>query len=80
MITIQPNTKQEKADNEEQPNEKKKALTEIIAAYNERFNTNHRLAEFDSYYLRRSSPVFTSQTSRIYEFSLGTIKPAKSKT
>lgn len=47
---LQDELEQEKADNEEQPNEKKKALTEIIAAYNERFNTNHRLAEFDSYY------------------------------
>src|SRR5262249_37704348 len=41
---------QERADNQQNPEEKKKALTAIIAGYNERFGTNHSIGEFDLYY------------------------------
>ena len=41
---------QEKADNQEKPEEKKAALKAIIADYNRRFGTNHSLGEFDLYY------------------------------
>jgi type I restriction enzyme R subunit len=34
---------QEKADNQEAPNEKKLALEAIIAAYNVQYGTNHRI-------------------------------------
>jgi type I restriction enzyme, R subunit len=47
---LQDELEQEKADNEEKPNEKKKALEAIISAYNARYGTNHRLSEFDAYY------------------------------
>jgi type I restriction enzyme R subunit len=47
---LQEDLPQEKADNEEAPNEKKLALEAIIAAYNSQYGTNHRLTEFDSYY------------------------------
>lgn len=41
---------QEKLDNQSQPEEKKKALNAIIAHYNEQYNTNHSIYEFDQYY------------------------------
>ena len=41
---------QEKADNAVQPEEKKAALINIIADYNQRFGTNHTIGEFDLYY------------------------------
>jgi type I restriction enzyme R subunit len=41
---------QEAEDNKHDPEEKKKALTNIIVGYNERFGTNHRIEEFDGYY------------------------------
>lgn len=47
---IQEDLPQEKADNEEDPEGKKKALTAIIADYNARFGTNHSINEFDLYY------------------------------
>jgi type I restriction enzyme, R subunit len=47
---IQEDLPQEKADNEEDPEGKKKALTAIIADYNTRFGTNHSINEFDLYY------------------------------
>ncbi len=47
---IQEDLPQEKADNEEDPEGKKKALTAIIADYNARFGTNHSIGEFDLYY------------------------------
>jgi type I restriction enzyme R subunit len=46
---IQEDLPQEKEDNQQDP-EGKKALTRIIADYNARFGTNHRISEFDSYY------------------------------
>jgi len=47
---IQEDLPQEKADNEQDPEGKKKALNEIIAAYNAHYDTNHRISEFDQYY------------------------------
>jgi type I restriction enzyme R subunit len=47
---IQEDLPQEKADNEQDPEGKKKALTTIIDFYNTRFGTNHGISEFDLYY------------------------------
>jgi type I restriction enzyme, R subunit len=47
---LQEDLQQEQADNEQEPDKKKAALTAIIAAYNERYRTNHTVGEFDSYY------------------------------
>ncbi len=47
---IQEDLPQEKADNEQDPEGKKKALIAIIADYNARFGTNHSVNEFDFYY------------------------------
>ncbi|MDF1481687.1 type I restriction endonuclease subunit R [Extensimonas sp. H3M7-6] len=50
VAQIQEDLPQEKADNQQDPEGKKAALTRIIADYNARFGTNHRLADFDLYY------------------------------
>ena len=47
---IQEDLPQEQEDNKHDPDGKKKALSTIIAHYNERFGTNHRIDEFDLYY------------------------------
>ncbi len=47
---IQEDLPQEKADNEQDPEGKKKALAFIVADYNARFGTNHSINEFDLYY------------------------------
>ena len=47
---IQEDLPQEKADNEQAPDEKKAALKAIIADYNARFGTNHDIYNFDLYY------------------------------
>ncbi len=47
---IQEDLPQEKADNQQDPEGKKAALTRIIADYNARYGTNHRIGEFDLYY------------------------------
>ena len=41
---------QEREDNKQNPEEKKKALSEIIEDYNKQFKTNHIINEFDLYY------------------------------
>lgn len=41
---------QEREDNKHNPEEKKKALNEIIADYNKQFGTNHTINNFDLYY------------------------------
>ena len=41
---------QEQEDNQVDPEAKKKALAAIVADYNARYGTNHRLSEFDLYY------------------------------
>lgn len=47
---IQEDLPQEKADNEKDPEGKKKALKQIISDYNNRYGTNHDLNNFDLYY------------------------------
>ena len=47
---LQDDLPQEKADNQQDPEGKKVALTRIIADYNARYGTNHRIGEFDLYY------------------------------
>ncbi len=47
---LQEDLTQEKEDNKQNPEEKKKALIEIIADYNVQFGTNHSINEFDLYY------------------------------
>ncbi len=41
---------QEQADNQVEPEKKKKALEAILTDYNARYGTNHRISEFDLYY------------------------------
>ena len=50
VAQLQEDLPQEQEDNKVEPNRKKEALTEIIKDYNDRFGTNHNLANFDSYY------------------------------
>ncbi|MEM7538982.1 MAG: type I restriction endonuclease subunit R [Chloroflexota bacterium] len=47
---LQEDLPQERADNEQAPDEKKQALTTIIADYNQQYGTNHIMSEFDLYY------------------------------
>lgn len=47
---MQEDLQQEKIDNQTNPEEKKKALTEIIADYNKQFGTSHEINLFDLYY------------------------------
>ncbi len=47
---LQENLTQEQEDNKQSPEEKQKALKEIIDDYNKQFNTNHTINEFDLYY------------------------------
>lgn len=47
---LQEDLEQEKADNQVNPEEKKKALMGIIADYNKQYGTNHTINEFDGYY------------------------------
>ncbi|TKB66097.1 MAG: type I restriction endonuclease subunit R [Nitrospira sp.] len=47
---IQEDLPQEKTDNEQDPEGKKAALKDILADYNARYDTNHKLGEFDLYY------------------------------
>ncbi len=47
---IQEDLPQEQADNEVDPEGKKAALKVILADYNVRYGTNHRIGEFDLYY------------------------------
>ena len=50
VIQIQEDLPQEKADNEQDPEGKKAALKAILADYNARYGSNHKLGEFDLYY------------------------------
>jgi len=47
---IQEDLEQEKADNQQDPEGKKKALNAILVDYNAQYNTNHTISEFDLYY------------------------------
>ena len=50
ILQLQEDLTQEKEDNKQNPEEKKKALMEIISDYNLQFGTNHSVNEFDLYY------------------------------
>ena len=47
---IQEDLPNEQRDNEQEPDKKRLALTQIITDYNTRYGTNHSIREFDSYY------------------------------
>lgn len=47
---LQEDLPQEKADNQQEPEQKRAALQEIIADYNAQYGTNHSVNEFDLYY------------------------------
>jgi type I restriction enzyme R subunit len=47
---LQEDLAQEKEDNKQNPEEKKKALMEIIADYNQQYGANHSIYQFDLYY------------------------------
>lgn len=47
---LQDDLTQEVKDNQERPEEKKAALTQIVAEYNQHYRTNHNINEFDLYY------------------------------
>ena len=47
---LQEDLPQEKADNQIEPEKKKKALKAILADYNDQYETNHSINEFDLYY------------------------------
>lgn len=47
---LQEDLTSEREDNKQNPEEKKQALTEIIADYNKQHKTNHSINEFDLYY------------------------------
>ncbi len=50
MQQLQEDLTQEKADNQQEPEQKKAALKTIIADYNRQYGTNHTLNDFDGYY------------------------------
>ena len=50
IMQIQEDLPQEQQDNEQEPDQKKAALTTIINDYNKQFGTNHNVNEFDAYY------------------------------
>ncbi len=50
IAQIQEDLDQEKEDNKKNPEEKKAALKTIIADFNQQFETNHSINEFDKYY------------------------------
>ncbi|MCB1175351.1 MAG: type I restriction endonuclease subunit R, partial [Leptospiraceae bacterium] len=47
---LQEELPQEQADNDQEPEQKKAALTRIIDDYNARYQASHRISEFDAYY------------------------------
>ncbi|MCW8896745.1 MAG: type I restriction endonuclease subunit R [Flavobacteriales bacterium] len=47
---LQEDLTQEREDNKQNPEEKKKALTEVIADFNIQYGTNHDINNFDLYY------------------------------
>ena len=50
VCQLQEDLPQEMEDNQQDPDGKKAALIEIIAAYNSHYGTNHRITDFDAYY------------------------------
>lgn len=62
---LQEDLTQEREDNKQNPEEKKKALTEIIDDYNKKFKTNHSINEFDLYYQDVQRRIKDQQYSNI---------------
>lgn len=54
---LQEDLAQEKEDNQQNPEEKKAALIEIIADYNQQYGTSHKISEFDLYYQNVQSRI-----------------------
>lgn len=50
IMQIQEDLQQERIDNEQEPDQKKLALKQIINDYNVQFGTNHQIEMFDAYY------------------------------
>lgn len=50
IMQIQEDLEQERRDNEVEPDKKRMALEKIIDKYNEHYETNHTVTEFDIYY------------------------------
>ena len=50
IVQLQEDLAQEKEDNKQNPEEKKKALMEIMADFNTQYGTNHNINNFDLYY------------------------------
>lgn len=50
IMQIQEDLLQERIDNEQEPDQKKQALKDIIKDYNRQFGTNHQIEMFDAYY------------------------------
>lgn len=50
IMQMQEDLQQERLDNEQNPDEKKKALLEVIYDYNNQYGTNHSITDFDAYY------------------------------
>ncbi|MFZ1344380.1 type I restriction endonuclease subunit R [Thiothrix eikelboomii] len=50
VLQLQEDLAKEKADNQQEPEQKKAALKAIIADYNAQYGTNHTINEFDGYY------------------------------
>ena len=65
IIQIQEDLQQERIDNEQDPDQKKAALKEIIDDYNKQYDTNLSADEFDTYYQdvqkRIKSQKYTNQ-------------------
>lgn len=60
---IQEDLPQEKIDNAQEPEQKKAALTEIIADYNAFYGTNYSINEFDKYYTNIQERIKDQQYS-----------------
>lgn len=70
---LQEDLPQEQADNAVEPNKKKKALEAILADYNARYGTNHRLSDFDAYYQDVQDRI------KAQKFPLADLRQANSK-
>lgn len=60
---FQEDLEQEKRDYQEEPNEKKRALQEIIKDYNAMFGTAHTITDFDAYYQNLQKRIKDQQYS-----------------
>lgn len=63
---MQEDLTQEREDNKQNPEEKKKALIEIIADFNTQYGTNHDINNFDTYYQDIQSRIKNQKDSNKY--------------